>query len=462
VQIVALVLACVASFALAEYQVHVDARSAFYLVHSRAWELLLGGLLALGAFGRPPRGPLGQGLACLGLGLIVFGVVAIDDETPFPGLWALPPCAGSAILLHTGAEARTLVGRVLALRPFTFFGRISYSLYLWHWPIAALYAAERGRPKLLASVALFVASLAVATLSYYFIEQPVRRRPYRLGTKKTLVTAAFGTVTVAALAFGIPLAAASLQPKKTRAEQVLQYTKHHRPRLRTGQCFLNGGYGDFSRFDKQACLALATDRKNFLVLGDSHAAHFAPALAALRPDINFLQATSSGCQAVRRGHGAARCISLFKYVFEEFLPRHPVDAVILAGHWPKGSLPGLLATIADLRPLTRRVIVLGPPAEYDQAFPPLLARSIELDQPLLPLEHLLPGPRELDRSYAGPVRRAGAEYFSVYRATCPRDACTLWVRAGVPMLADGHHLTDAGAELVLERFGPKLFRSDEE
>jgi peptidoglycan/LPS O-acetylase OafA/YrhL len=457
VQVVGLGLACVASFALAEHQVHVDARSAFYLVHSRAWELLLGGLLALGAFGRAPLGLLGQGLACLGLGLIVFGVVAIDEETPFPGVWALPPCVGTLLVLHTGSGSQTLVGRLLALRPFTFCGRISYSLYLWHWPLAALYAAERGRPQLVASLALFAASLALATLSYYFVEQPVRRRPYRLGTTRTLVAAALGMAVVGALGIVIPSAAASLQPNKKRAERVLEYAKRHRPRLRTGKCFLNGGFDDFSLFDKKACLAFATDRKNFLVLGDSHAAHFTPALAALRPDINFLQATSSGCQAVRRGRGASHCKSLFKYVFEEFLPQHRVDAVILAGHWPKGSLPGLLATIKDLRPLTPRVIVLGPPAEYDQSFPALLARSIELDQPLLPLEHLLPGPKELDRSYARPVTRAGAEYFSVYRATCPRKGCTLWVRPDVPMLSDGHHLTDAGAELVLKRLGRKLF-----
>jgi peptidoglycan/LPS O-acetylase OafA/YrhL len=458
IQLVALALACALSFALAEHQVQVDARSAFYLVHSRAWELLLGSLLALGAFGRAPSGLAAQGLACLGLALLAFGVAGIDEETPFPGLWALPPCLGTLLLLHAGSEARTLVGRLLSLGPFTFFGRISYSLYLWHWPLAVFYVSEHGRPSPVAALGLFAASVAVATLSYYFVEQPIRRRPYRFGARKTLLVAALAMVTVGVLGIGIPAAAERLQPEKKYAQAVLEYPRRHRPRLRSGKCFLNSGYDDAALFRKDLCLAIDPKRRNFLVLGDSHAAHFTPALAEHRPDINFLQATSAGCQALLKPRGARHCIDLHKYVFEDFLPKNRVDAVILAGHWPKGVLPALIKTVQYVRPLTGRVIVLGPPVEYDQSFPLLLARSIELGEPALPLKHLLPGPKELDRAYRKPLTRAGAEYFSVYRATCPDDACTLWVEPGVPMLADGRHLTQPGAVLVLERLGPELFR----
>src|SRR5688572_28354081 len=120
-----------------------------------------------------------------------------------------------------------------------------------------------------------------------------------------------------AAGLGVPVAAAHLEPKKKRAEEVLKNAKRDRPQLRARECFLNSGFDDFSLFRPETCLALAPDRLNFLVLGDSHAAHFTPALAASRPDINFMQATASGCQALRRGRGARRCVSLFKHVFDE-------------------------------------------------------------------------------------------------------------------------------------------------
>ncbi|HET9953646.1 MAG TPA: acyltransferase family protein [Polyangiaceae bacterium] len=452
-------LLTVSSFALSEWLLRFSARDAFYLVHCRAWELLLGALLALAA----RRGSIvhrhrwsAELIGVFGLGLIAFAIVAIQEDTAFPGVWALPPCLGAVALIYSGGVRTTLASSLLGSAPLAFIGRISYSLYLWHWPMIALYTARHQELTNPARWIILGASLGLATLSFYFVEQPFRRKPYRLSTRLTLASAAAGMLGVAGLALGVPRAAAQLRPASQQQEQALSYLDYSFD-VKGGTCFLSGGFDDVKLFREDLCLALRDDRKNYLILGDSHAAHFAPAFRALRPDINFLQATASGCQAVRDGGGATRCTRLFRKIFDEFLPNHHVDAVVLAGHWPKHNLRALLRTIGYLRDKADRIIVLGPVVEYRQVFPLLLARSIAENNPDLIEQNRAPYERQLDRFYASRVKRP-AEYYSVYSATCPGDECTLWAKPGVPMQYDRHHLTFEGAKLVLERLGPKLFR----
>src|ERR1043165_7562492 len=112
-----------------------------------------------------------------------------------------------------------------------------------------------------------------------------------------------------------------------------------------------------------------------------------------------MQATASGCQALRNGSTLPHCKKLYSYVFDEFLPAHRVGTVVLAGHWPAQALSPLKHTIRYLRRYADRVVVLGPPAEYDQSFPRLLARSIMEHDPTLPEHHRIDGPRPLDRRF---------------------------------------------------------------
>jgi hypothetical protein len=329
---------------------------------------------------------------------------------------------------------------------------------LWHWPIAALFTGHGPTPSLWVRFGLVALSFALAALSYRFVEQPFRQKPYRTETRRVLVRAAAAMAGVAVLAIGVPRAGAALKPKSALADQVLNYRRNNPAKTRNGTCFLDSGYKDFSRFRPEICLALASDRRNLLVMGDSHAAHFTPAFAEVRPDINVLQATASGCPPLRRGDGPPRCRQLYEFVFEEYLPKHRVDTIVLASHWPGSVSRELQKTVLHLRKHARRVVVFGPVAEYDDDVPRLLARSIIEDDPALPGRHLRRGVHRRDRQLARIMRDAEIEYFSVYEATCPGKKCTLWVAPGIPMQNDQHHLSLPGAKLVLQRLGPTLFR----
>jgi peptidoglycan/LPS O-acetylase OafA/YrhL len=148
--------------------------AAFYLLQYRAWELLLGAVLALGS---PPRLSPGteQWLVAIGLATILASVTLYSDETPFPGLAALLPCLGAALVIAFGQPPAAGLAGLLCLRPVVFVGLISYSLYLWHWPIFVFFDYWAGRPPQRWETGLLIAlSFAIAILSWRWVEQPFR------------------------------------------------------------------------------------------------------------------------------------------------------------------------------------------------------------------------------------------------------------------------------------------------
>ena len=195
----------IGSFAFALWLTDAFAPWAFYSLPSRLWELALGGLLAVGAawLARIP-GLVLIAVGSLGVVLVGAGVVLIDGTTPYPGTAALLPALGAAALIVGGGAAGP-VGWLLAAPPMRFVGRISYSLYLWHWPILVLPSLATGESlPLVLRCALGGVSVLVAAASWRFIEEPFRRgRLWVRRPRLVLVTAVSTAIAVAVLAIGI-------------------------------------------------------------------------------------------------------------------------------------------------------------------------------------------------------------------------------------------------------------------
>ncbi|NQV23341.1 MAG: acyltransferase [Rhodopirellula sp.] len=163
-----------ASFALSAWQVRFAPTAAFFLLPSRAWELLLGSLLT--AVPVPNASARIRNIvAFCGFGAIVWGSWAYSVETIFPGDSAFIPCVGAAAIIFGSPQG--LVSKLLSCRPIVFAGRISYSLYLWHWPILVLARQWNIVPlDTFQTLACITASFVVAILSWKYVEQPFRSR----------------------------------------------------------------------------------------------------------------------------------------------------------------------------------------------------------------------------------------------------------------------------------------------
>jgi peptidoglycan/LPS O-acetylase OafA/YrhL len=201
----------VASLAASLLLTGSNAPLAFFLLPTRAWELALGALVFLAAarLAALPTG-LATALGIGGVGLIAGGAAVIDTTTQYPGFAALVPTVGAAMVIAAGmGRAATLPSRLLASAPARWVGRISYSLYLWHWPILVLPVAALGQElPIAARLALALAAIPIAALSQRFVEAPIRRvRLTGPRTNRTLAIAGAASLLVAVTTAGLGRAA---------------------------------------------------------------------------------------------------------------------------------------------------------------------------------------------------------------------------------------------------------------
>lgn len=196
----------VASFAFATYLVTRSGPWAFFSLPTRAWELAVGGILA--AIGvKLAKIPvwLSVALAWLGLAAVVYSGLFIRANAPFPAWPALPPTLGAALLI-VGGSGQSLLGPIAILRTrvMQFFGRISYSLYLWHWPLLVIPLAMRELPlTIYERTGLALLAIALAFLTQKWIEDPLRHGKV-IGTipRRNLLTAAAMAVVIASASLG--------------------------------------------------------------------------------------------------------------------------------------------------------------------------------------------------------------------------------------------------------------------
>jgi peptidoglycan/LPS O-acetylase OafA/YrhL len=206
-----LVVATIASFAACLYGTYAHTIATFYLLPTRVWELLLGAALAahrvsLGLQGKtlalpglPPRGRAREVVGWLGLGLILAGFWLIDGDHGFPGWVALAPTMGTILVLLSVAEKETRVARMLSTPSMVMVGRLSYSIYLWHWPLIVLGRLEAellGIPPMIGAVAGGCAGVLLAWAAYVGVEQPLRNRGPGRGRRLATIAVGCGSVAV--------------------------------------------------------------------------------------------------------------------------------------------------------------------------------------------------------------------------------------------------------------------------
>lgn len=194
--------AAAASFALAFFASDWKPMANYYLPVTRAWELLAGSLVALWLKGQPPqKSRFSSLLASLGLALVLFAFLFIDETITWPGLWTLVPVLGAALIIAF-AHSDCPTGRALSFGPLVFVGLLSYSMYLWHQPLFAFARiSNANQPSLLIMTALATATLPLAWLSWRFVELPFRK-PTKMGgfSRRSVFSAsAVGVLGLAAL-----------------------------------------------------------------------------------------------------------------------------------------------------------------------------------------------------------------------------------------------------------------------
>lgn len=451
----ALVLATtLLSFAVSLWATSTAPSSAFYLLPSRAWELGAGACVALGLAPSVSSRALRSGLALLGFALVVVGLFAIRSDTAFPAPAALLPSMGAALLIAYGMQGPT--ARLFSMAPMVWIGEISYSLYLWHWPIITFYRLEYGATlDTQATVLLVAASIVAGAVSRSAIELPFLSR-FRPARPAITVPVGLGAiVAICGVAFVVHQNAASITATPPEAARIADFVDYpsspeHVAQTGLGTCFISGTEG----LNVDRCFRTVPGKRNILLIGDSHASQYWGALRERFPDLHVVQVTVSGCRPLLEPTGLPACTKAMREVFANRLPGSGIRDIVLAGRWKSGELDQIDATVRHLVTSGHRVTVIGPTVEYDSSFPLLLARAVMRDKPEQVLQHLHTGRFDVDRAMAPRVTAAGARYVSQVEVECPGKQCRLFAEDGSPYHIDYGHLTASAAREVISRMPP--------
>jgi hypothetical protein len=270
---------------------------AFYSSPTRAWEFGVGALVALWAHARADHRKAGERVAALtafaGIVLLAAPNLLVDDKTPWPGVMAVLPVAGTVGLIVAGTLAPNPVCRLLSTRPAVWVGDLSYSLYLWHWPLIVFASLQW--PGTTAPLLAAVASILPAWLSYRYVETPLRAARPR--SRVTVFGLGAGTAAAAAaLAFALGAVGVAVVPAAAsyRAEAATL------PVGRASGCMVRDR--PYIPSDIDRCYTRVARPKGWVMLvGDSHADAISNGVvtAATRLGYNVLTLTGAQCEFAR-------------------------------------------------------------------------------------------------------------------------------------------------------------------
>lgn len=467
----------------------------FYLIFFRAWELGVGALLALSFFPAPRHRLPREVIGIAGLLAILVPVSLYDSSTSFPGFAAVPPVFGAAAIIYVGANGSScIVNRILAHRFLVWIGLISYSLYLWHWPILAFLrigGAQASLPLTVGLIAVAV-SVLIAWVSYRFIERPFRARPPHGFTRSAIFLLSGTMLFVMVMIGGLLHLAKGMPSRLTPLEAAITAVSQDRNPDR-GECF--------SRLPEQGLCAVGTpavagEPVDFLFWGDSHGEAIKSGLdlAAQAAGQSGLFVGTSACPPIRqlrRHPEVRRCTEMNQSVWAFLEERTDIPLVVLSARWAlsvEGSQyrqeagspvilewsgnadarpdrvdnaslveAGLMATVVELLDSGRKVVILGQIPEVGWNVPNVLARGEMLGWLSKPPKltqadfeaRAATTEKILSRVAA---TNSAVRYLRLSDIFCANGTCSVVDEAGLPLYVDDDHISRGTAErFFLER-----------
>lgn len=386
-------LAFIISLSLAQWSSYAKPAAAFYLLPTRAWELLAGAFAAF-YLSRSHRnsivGKYSEPMTWLGILLILYAVFSYDQSTPFPGLYALIPASG-ALLIILFTHQQTHAGKLIGNRLFVGIGLISYSIYLWHQPLFAFARHQSlAEPSQAVFFSLSALSIFLAYFSWKFVENPFRN-PLIFKRKSIFLAAAVFSV----LFITIGYLGHKSGGFRNRLPAAANFSGEELPTIANGWCF----------YSIETVVGLETGEKGLkcfigdskaessgILFGDSHAGHYEPLwdAAGRHSSLKINAVTTNWCHpsagdefaGPRSSRSFEQCIFNRKYLIDNMSDH---DFAVLGGSWgdilEKNQMQGTLEIIEQMASEMKAVVVMAAPKTFDTN--PLIEfqRSMWLDYP---------------------------------------------------------------------------------
>ncbi len=437
-----------------------DLNSAFFNSLGRFWEMGIGAALACGMLPPPKSYAAKSVIGVIGLAGILGSILFLDSKIAFPGAWALIPTISTAMVIYAQGG---IAARVLSLKLIVGVGLISYALYLWHWPIFAYLNIYLIKPTPEQFALGIAAAIALATLSYFVIEKPIRGRkvlPSR--------TQAFAGFAVSMCVFGVVGFGGTLTegyPSRL-SNTANQYVQHKKIQLATqrrsallSKCWVNQN-ADISETAKK-CIT-ESSKPQLLLIGDSHAAQFYAPIKKSFPNYNVNLLASNSCTLAHHKIDLKRksCLALIDYL--DNIEDKKFDVVIMTTREPlRGAVLEEFENRAMRVAKHASVYVLGPVQFYQPNMPTIFEKASGSKPPLLIAAEFDAAVQdaqfESDSRYRDLfMGQKDIKYISLLSSMCPNGKCKHFDKDGWPILIDNSHMSLEAATELIDRIKPQF------
>lgn len=453
-----LVAGLLISLQFAETMTASDASFSFYMLPSRFWELLAGGLLANVVYLHPQENKkslLREAMPTLGLLLIIGSVAFVDFESNHPGYITLVPVIGTVLIIWFASE-NDFVTKILSSKLFVRIGLVSYSLYLWHYPIFAFGRLDDLSPSWRDKTRWVILAFVCAWLTYRFIEKPFRNRQ-KMSRKYFLVTISTAIIfCVIALVVIIQI----------NAKLVIDVSFEEENQKRRDWKSL--GYDVCNQRKSHQCESGPIDKKKILIVGDSMAPDALRIIAKQYPNYRYVMSTAGWCvptntELKRRNAkgGLEKCNHLNKTRYQQQSLTGVDGVVIITINYKDNTFSGVSGTPALNSYLSflkssgiNNIMIFGSYLRVSKRVFDVYLKNGGVIQDVVDKlkirnENNDSELRELSREY-------GAEFVSIRDYACTVDAgCKIFI-GDVPFSWDQHHWSSEFTEYLSEKMKDRL------
>lgn len=429
----------------------------FYLAPTRAWELFAGSIAAFIASKHGVK--KNDALSLLGLMAVVFSIFAFDATTPFPSVYALVPVLGVVLLILFGGEG-TIAARILSWKVFVGIGLISYSAYLWHQP---LFAFARIRltehPSQLVMGVLSLASIALAALSWRYVENPFRNKQ-KVNRQKIFTLSLAGIVLFVGLGFLLP----RMDTLRYDAGQlaIMKDGTDNRHFMETGAYDISRCFMDHEQGATQL-LALdcvkETSGERTIIFGDSEAAHLFEGFRSVFGEEQVMQFSGTSCRAIDFSTVTPRCKEFYDLFVSEIVPTlSQSDTVIVSSNWINTYKDvgadelkrAVMQTLSMLKETGASVYILTNAPEFYRSPYETMAFASDTGSDVVRVRSrpIYPSDRVIEEAAA----EIGVDVFNVSEGLCDEEYSCLFKDANDYLFFDTGHFSYYGSRLIAERF----------
>lgn len=438
--------ACITSLIYCIYLANSRPDAAFYSTFSRAWEMLAGSLV----YFLTPRNPKKlRGLETAGFLIIIFSAILLNSSSAWPDIITIFPVLAAAMIIYSKSNSYWTSGKLIQ-----YIGERSYSIYLWHWPLAVSIRLINPQNLILATIIGIFLTLIFAEISYRLIERKARTK--FLPSKPNLAFLASLSPIIVVASLGLIIQRADGYPNRfpAKASDLAKY-KFSLNEYRDGQCFMRPEqtYKAFNNCSDSGENAA----KTILLWGDSHAAHLYPGILKNLPeDKNITQFTASGCPPLI---GVAiddrkNCRDINSFVADWIIKNQPGE-VILSARWSKYNWKSLKGTLEFLQARgVKKITVFGPAPIWNRVLTDILLKNSLLNDTPLPEREksYLVNDNETEEGIRKITQAYGVNFVSVRKTLCTEQGCITHLntkKGPVPTAWDTAHLSSEASSYLI-------------